>query len=46
MSLRNRLVLKQIIFKNVYELSRNVKVKITKYVDFIVVCVEFTKMGL
>lgn len=46
MSLRNRLVLKQIIFKNINELSRNVKVKIAKYVDFIIVYVEFTKMGL
>ena len=41
------MALKQIIFQeNVRVIKIEVNVKIAKYVDFIVVCIEFTKMGV
>ena len=43
---RNRLALKQIIFlKPVRVIKIKVNVKIAKYADFIIVYIEFTKVG-
>ena len=44
---KNRFALKQIIFlKNAWVIKTDVNVKIAKYVDFFVVCIEFTKMSV
>ena len=44
---KNRFALKQIIKKkNAWVIKTDVNLKIAKSVDFIVVCIEFTKMNV
>ena len=44
MSLRNQLALKQIIFLKNLWVKIEIDVKIAKYGDFIILCIEFTKV--